>query len=733
MHRHLISLETVLSCLLRRSSQRWRFVKVTVVVGAVLLLIACGGGGGGSSGPTPPPEPDNPLSVSTLQINTTHTLGQQQRRADFDVSNNGDSTLSVVASTQNAWIAIEQSAFNLAAGGTQRVDLEFTCTEEETLEGLITVSSGSFSRSIVVVHDCLEPRVEIVVHRHFTPSEGSLGDHIQGGFSWSITSPWDAHPAETFQLTSADNIQFPFPGGSVEPGMVIDTTANFECEVPGSGPKIAKLRVDETIVDIGWTITCTGVEAGIVSVEIHQGPLTANMLYIRQATGSWSEDIDMRTQFSAGRRTFMTIHATDVAAEALDIGLDFPDLDQEIALLIDTSIREDLTQDLETVYTTQTTFDIGSEFFSQTERFDISFKRGGNDVFSTLSSSFARLSGSQLFPLEIHFVPLSINGNEPAEIDGTSFLKNARNFLPLTEFTVVVEPVATVSMTDEDDALDAALRTVNELWVDRAPFPRTFFHGIFQYIPDEFDSCGIAYVPGNAALSAYPIANCPDNTIAHEFGHNLNLSHTPACSAPNPDPTYPYRDGTIGTESGWLIVERQFLPSTGLFYDVMGYCNERIFISQYHFNRAALNIQSRSPFADSDAGAQTPQILAANTTTTRSFIYITGVITDEGEWMFKRMVPTSHMLNAESTQGLPTISIRESGSQDVLSRSSVFVQDVVHGVHPKHWFATVPRYQAEYSELAIDSANREVVYLNDFSQGLREMETNGFYHFKKPD
>ena len=89
---------------------------------------------------------------------------------------------------------------------------------------------------------------------------------------------------------------------------------------------------------------------------------------------------------------------------------------------------------------------------------------------------------------------------------------------------------------------------------------------------------GVAQRPGRVSFSA------PESYIlAHELGHNLNLLHAPCGGAGGPDPSYPYRDGSIGAwgydfRDGGSLVE----PSRP---DLMSYC-EPEWISDYHFTNA---------------------------------------------------------------------------------------------------------------------------------------------------
>ena len=67
-------------------------------------------------------------------------------------------------------------------------------------------------------------------------------------------------------------------------------------------------------------------------------------------------------------------------------------------------------------------------------------------------------------------------------------------------------------------------------------------------------------------------------TIAHEFGHNMNLRHAPCGGAGGPDPLFPDRSGRIGAWGYDRVSGRLFSPYAA---DLMSYCRGG-WISDYH-------------------------------------------------------------------------------------------------------------------------------------------------------
>ena len=72
--------------------------------------------------------------------------------------------------------------------------------------------------------------------------------------------------------------------------------------------------------------------------------------------------------------------------------------------------------------------------------------------------------------------------------------------------------------------------------------------------------------------------------IAHELGHTFDLDHAAACGAMNTDPSFPYPDGSIGTWGYDFHDGGRLVPP--VYNDLMGYCNQDYWISDYHFTNA---------------------------------------------------------------------------------------------------------------------------------------------------
>ncbi len=89
---------------------------------------------------------------------------------------------------------------------------------------------------------------------------------------------------------------------------------------------------------------------------------------------------------------------------------------------------------------------------------------------------------------------------------------------------------------------------------------------------------GRARINGWASMGK---ASMPE--VAHEVGHNLDLRHAPCGGAGGADPTFPYPGGSIGM---WGYDFRDgSLVSPDHRRDIMGYCYERGWLSDYYFEK----------------------------------------------------------------------------------------------------------------------------------------------------
>ena len=173
-----------------------------------------------------------------------------------------------------------------------------------------------------------------------------------------------------------------------------------------------------------------------------------------------------------------------------------------------------------------------------------------------------------------------------ADPHGHELLSETRTLLPVGGLDVTAhEPVLTSSnsmfaLIRETDAI-RALEAGSGHWMGMMSGPIT-------------GAGGVGRLPGRVSSSA-PATS----TIAHELGHNMNLSHAPCGGPGGPDPAFPYRDGSSGAWGYEFDHGRLVRPSRP---DLMSYCGPK-WVSDYHFTKAL-------HFRLADEGSGSPAMVA---------------------------------------------------------------------------------------------------------------------------
>ena len=172
-------------------------------------------------------------------------------------------------------------------------------------------------------------------------------------------------------------------------------------------------------------------------------------------------------------------------------------------------------------------------------------------------------------------------------------MRYARNLLPVWEMEVEVRDTFRTG---------ADLRTfpgwsqwLNEISVlNNSEGRRAYYYGVIGSSPTGLLGLANLSVPWSVGVAR-------DYVYAHEVGHNMSLEHAPCGGAGGPDDNYPYNTGSIGI---WgYDVEGRELYDPAVYRDIMGYCFNRIWISDYHFRRATAHRTDGDGGVDLDGGS----------------------------------------------------------------------------------------------------------------------------------
>lgn len=153
---------------------------------------------------------------------------------------------------------------------------------------------------------------------------------------------------------------------------------------------------------------------------------------------------------------------------------------------------------------------------------------------------------------------------------GHEMLRHMRTLLPVAEIAVTAHaPVRTSS--NEANELTAETRLIATM-----EGATGYYMGLLS---GEFS--GAAGIGDLGRRVAYSITDAA--TIAHEFGHNLSLQHTPCGNPLGVDPAYPYANASPG---GWgYDFSGQRLVAPDEHHDLMSYCGPP-WISDFSFDKA---------------------------------------------------------------------------------------------------------------------------------------------------
>ena len=213
------------------------------------------------------------------------------------------------------------------------------------------------------------------------------------------------------------------------------------------------------------------------------------------------------------------------------------------------------------------------------------------------------LYGEAFSPFRATFIPFHAPNDAPPAVDTESLMFTTRAFLPIADdYRVEIAPARESSAF----SLSRLLDEVRALWNAGAD-PDEYYHGVYiwPWRGDESGrrrTAGLAELSGNVAVSTI---SDPD-VVAHEFGHNLGLRHTPGCGAANIDGGYPYGNGELGPDAGWDVNWRRFVTGDDPDHtDLMSYCGLYAFVSDYHYRRALNYRRALHPAAAGVSGAGT--------------------------------------------------------------------------------------------------------------------------------
>ena len=372
---------------------------------------------------------------------------------------------------------------------------------------------------------------------------------------------------------------------------------------PGWAPPIWKVS-DETVMEVGRDGTLNGLNDGrVVAMArlagltadacVHVHPyavrLTVPLVYLTQA----AQNRENTTRLIAGRpgllRIFVTADRTNSLDPALrvmllqDDSVVFQELARSPAKRIPTSVDESDLNGSINVEVPGSAIQPGVRMVVDLDSECLLPLASGSQSRYPPEGSVA-LNVAELPMYRLILVPtiarLSPDSSVFAWTDGVTpdseQLRLGRSTMPVGAMEVEVHETYTTG---------ADLRTPsgwNE-WLTEIEAmheiegSRGYYYGVVGSSPGN--------VRGMAPLG-YPASVGVDEDFiyTHELGHAMNLDHAPCGGAIMWDEDYPHEEGAIGIWGYDMVIGRLLDPVS--YKDVMGYCFDSIWISDYHFNKA---------------------------------------------------------------------------------------------------------------------------------------------------
>ncbi|MBC3932012.1 Ig-like domain-containing protein [Undibacterium curvum] len=255
-------------------------------------------------------------------------------------------------------------------------------------------------------------------------------------------------------------------------------------------------------------------------------------------------------------------------------------------------------------------------------------------VTSDGQSLSANLVVNDANTVRITLVPLIING-QTAQIPTAEVLTSVvKRLMPFANVVVTVHaPWAPAGTFDDSlsgkDQMGQVLSLVNNLRVSEKSSDH--YYGMVPWVKWS-GTTGIGYVPGLAAIGRdlRSGADATDETMMHEVGHNLSLSHAPCGGPAGPDPYFstdplpwPNSDKAQLSEVPLYNQGAGILSSPGVLGsrspDLMSYCGGKLWFSEYSFNKISGYIRTRANYKAAAANQA-----AANPAALQNMMMISG-------------------------------------------------------------------------------------------------------------
>ena len=603
---------------------------------------------------------ENPPVMAIERLYRVHavTTGITDRASEMQIWNYGDLELEITITTSHSWLTVSQESINLEALSSANLAISVDCTGADRRIGFVTISTNDPDRSERVVRvdvTCLERDLGV---EFVTAPDGVGGGPSDLEFSatlvWQMTSTTDDETPEPykFSMTVPPNDVMSISLDAVQYGLVTpeeNITNHFDgtCHRGGSVTVAAEVRIGSLSDSTEFALICDPDVVRVERLDWYQVPYVATetIEYTGTTNAGGTKTIEYNTPIIPDRRAVVSVtfvHGYDQSREVTSAKWEdaTPNSTRDIEAARESSriAYKDSPFAWSTVHhfhldADQMTSENSPVLTLQTEAMAVEFRTELSD-----------LEFEQVVPFRPVFLPFVVNqGQNPSpapDWDDDEMLGDTRDWLPVGEDdprryeTIWVDAsVLPGGFSDNFWVLDETAVEYN-----RVGEADEFFHGLwFSGLNGHYAGGGVAYLGWQVGMSCVQAGSSSDPNevvggtavVAHEFGHNWSLEHTPCGGPSGPDPDYPYPDATIGDLLYWSYVDDRFVSDGDGYFSFMSYCGPE-FTSDYDYRLAAEYFVDRSE--DWAQNNSPPPPAAEANGQPRSIALMARLNVETGEW-----------------------------------------------------------------------------------------------------
>ena len=712
-----------------------RFI-TTIIIAMIAGLMGCGGGASKSTAPTTTPTPtptETTLQVSPASFDETVLLGTEQRIAEISLANNSESEDDFSITTTADWISLSATSGTIAPNESANVTLTFTCTAVDSLVGLLRISGENPDEviQVPVTLNCEAPPVELEIVQPPPGARVLVDESAEAKFSWRFTSPWSGQEAVDYEVSSnLDGLTISATNGVAEPATDVEHDLQYSCTSNGLETATLTVAAGGESITRNWDILCTAIGPASTEIRVYQGILAVQVF----ANTTDEDELEYKVVQSAplvdGRATYVSAvlghrDPTPPEVEVAVPGKTETVLDDRID--VTTTRSENASIDF---WTTEYVFDMPTELLDRDTPFEVRIDPNDLVVDENEDHNNHRVdymdSGIAFAPesydtVEIVVVPIIGNNPAPEQTEDMEVYAIMKDLLPFADYKIRM--AATLDLSQGTWDIGNALRKVNEMRLVNGDSGR-LYHGLFVH--DEADGpCAASYLEGSVSVSAVPSQACRSTTFAHEIGHIVGLGHAPGCGAQDPDEFYPYPDGGIGDEIGWVISSRERIPDgTSNFHDLMGDCEDS-FVSKYHYSRALEHWSDRSNFEPAKTPVPPKSDEDIIGTPSPGGLLLLGEVDQAGTWSIqttKRVRPS--IFDEYGPASSYRLNVVNSAIGQLLHSAPLTVLEVTH-LPKRHWYAVIPIPSEGKVGITIHDERNNIVFEHALEFDRRVLEAEG--------